>query len=99
MNRPRFALSLALAASLCFVPTFAPACACGCGVFDVGAGTMIPVDSESGFSLWFRYSYMNQNENWEGSSKAPASDNGDQRINTSFYTIGGQYAIDRAPRR
>lgn len=56
----------------------------------------MPTDSASGFSLWFRYSYMNQNQNWEGSSKAPASDNDDKRILTSFYTIGGQYMIDRS---
>ena len=38
---------------------------------------------------------MNQNQNWEGNSKAPASDNKDKRITTSFYTVGGQYMIDR----
>ena len=38
---------------------------------------------------------MNQNQNWEGNSKAPASDNNDKDIRTSFYTVGGQYMIDR----
>lgn len=89
-------LSIAIAASLCFIPNASVACACGCSVFDVGAGTMMPTDSASGFSLWFRYSYMNQNQNWEGTSKAPASDNSDVQIKTSFYTLGGNYVIDRA---
>jgi hypothetical protein len=89
------ASSLALAISLSVVPTAGWACACGCGVFDVGAGTMMPTDSESGLSVWFRYAYMNQNQNWEGNSKAPASDNKDKRLTTSFYTVGGQYMIDR----
>ena len=89
-------LSIAIAASLCFIPNASVACACGCSVFDVGAGTMMPTDSASGFSLWFRYSHMDQNQNWEGSSKAPASDNSDIRIRTSFYTVGGNFTIDRA---
>jgi hypothetical protein len=57
---------------------------------------MMPVNSESGFSLWFRYSYMNQNQNWEGSSRAPASDNPDVQIRTSFYTVGGSVMIDHS---
>jgi hypothetical protein len=54
-----------------------------------------PSDSESGFSAWFRYSYMDQNQNWEGGSKAAASDNADKRINTSFFTPGAEYMINR----
>ncbi|MFZ0693125.1 MAG: hypothetical protein WAN51_03065 [Alphaproteobacteria bacterium] len=94
-RRRGIALLLALSTSLWFAPTASWACACGCGIFDVGAGTMLPTDSESGLSAWFRYAYMDQNQNWEGSSKAPASDNFDKEINTSFYTVGGQYMIDR----
>ena len=102
MNRPLRASTFRLRnvapiliASLYFAPTASWACACGCGVFDVGAGTMMPTDSESGLSVWFRYAYMNQNQNWEGNSKAPASDNGDKDIKTSFYTVGGEYMVDR----
>jgi hypothetical protein len=91
--------ALAIAALLLIavlVPANAYACACGCGIFDVGANVLagMPTDSESGLSVWFRYSYMNQNQNWEGTSRAPASDNGDKEINTSFYTIGGEYMIN-----
>ncbi len=86
--------SAGLAVALASVPTVSFACACGCGIFDVGIGTMMPTDSESGFSVWGRYSYMNQNQNWEGGSKASAADNGDKEINTSFYTVGGMYMIN-----
>jgi len=77
-------------------PSLARACACGCGVFDVGDGTFMPNGSPSGFTAWFRYSYMDQNENWEGDSRAPASDNQDKEILTSFYTLGAQYRLNSA---
>ena len=54
----------------------------------------MPGDSTAQTTVWFRYDYMNQNENWERGSKAPAADNGDKRINTSFYTIGASYMIN-----
>ncbi len=88
---PAFALLTAVA-----LPALAQACACGCGVFDIGVSTMMPSDTNTGFSAWFRYSYMNQNQNWEGDNKAPAADNGDKKITTSFYTVGGQYMINRS---
>jgi hypothetical protein len=100
MSRPLIAatsrvrdVALALAAAAFFIPATSWACACGCGVFDVGAQTLLPTDAESGLTVWFRYNYMNQNQNWEGSAKAPASDNGDKEINTQFYTPGFAYAI------
>ncbi len=74
----------------------ANACACGCGVFDIGAETQMPTDSDYGLSIWGRYSFMSQNQNWEGDSKAPAGDNSDKRLTTSFYTVGGQYMINRS---
>jgi hypothetical protein len=92
---PRY-LYIILCSSWVLAPSAGLACACGCSMFDVGAGTMMPVNSESGFSLWFRYSYMNQNQNWAGSSKAPDSDNPDVRIKTSFYTFGGNVMINRS---
>jgi hypothetical protein len=88
------ALSLFAGLALASIPSTGFACACGCGVFDVGVGNMMSSDTE--FSIWTRYAYMNQNQNWEGGSKAPASDNTDKQINTSFYTIGGQYRISPA---
>jgi len=86
----------ALAAAFLLTPAIAAACACGCGIFDVGGATgMMPGLSEGNFSLFFRYDYMNQGQNWEQSHKAPASDNGDKNINTSFYTPGGVWQINQ----
>ena len=85
----------AAAAVLALSPGAALACACGCGVFDVGASSIIPSDAQSGLTVWFRYDWMDQNQNWEGASKAPAADNADKKLETSFYTFGGQYMINR----
>jgi len=96
-KKGRIAAALALGASLSLTLSgAASACACGCGVFDVGSGTFMPNDSDSGWSAWFRYAYMDQTQNWEGSSKAPAADNGDKKIETDFYTVGVQYVINRS---
>lgn len=77
------------------MPEEAQACACGCGIFDVGFGvfTSMP-NSNNNESVWFRYDYMNQDQNWERGSRAPASDNKDKMINTSFYTIGAEYQVN-----
>jgi hypothetical protein len=77
------------------LPGAALACACGCGVFDVGDGTFMPDTTGLGLTVWSRYSFMDQNQNWEGDSRAPASDNDDKKLETSFFTFGGQYAINR----
>ena len=84
--------AVALIAAL--APSSTLACACGCGVFDVGGGAFMPESTGSGFTAWVRYSFMDQNQNWEGDHSAPASDNQDKEIRTSFFTIGGQYAIN-----
>ena len=79
-------------------PAPALACACGCGIFDVGmsSGMLLPSDTDTGWSVWARYNYMDQNKNWEGTSSAPASDNGDKEIKTHFITLGGQYMINHS---
>lgn len=76
------------------VPSSALACACGCGVFDVGGGAFMPETPGSRFTAWVRYSLMDQDQNWENGHSAPASDNLDKEIRTSFITIGGQYAVN-----
>ncbi|MGA2952884.1 MAG: hypothetical protein ABSD80_11695 [Caulobacteraceae bacterium] len=75
-------------------PSIAAACACGCGVFDVGGGSFMPQTMGSGFTAWFRYDYMDQNQNWESDHSAPAADNDDKLIRTHFFTVGGQYTIN-----
>ncbi len=70
------------------------ACACGCGVFDVGTSTMLP--SGTGGLLYVDYDYQDQNLNWNGHSRAPASDNPDKKIETHFFTPGIQYMFNRS---
>ncbi|MDA8231059.1 MAG: hypothetical protein M0006_06950 [Magnetospirillum sp.] len=99
-NRPRrprgaaFGGPLTAAAlALAMIPNAAWACACGCGVFDVGTSSMFP--SGAGGMAFVEYDYMNQNRNWSGSSSAPAANNSDKKIETSFVTAGAQYMINR----
>jgi hypothetical protein len=78
-----------------FATPQALACACGCGVFDVGAGVLSAMpNSESGLSVWFRYNYMDQNQNWVHSSSASAAANGDKALDTDFYFAGAEYQIN-----
>ena len=70
------------------------ACACGCGVFEVGTSTMLP--QGPGGMVWLEYDYQDQNRNWSGSSRAPAADNDDKEIRTTFLTLGLQYLFNRS---
>lgn len=85
-----------LAGSLLVVamPTSALACACGCGIFDVGDGTIVPSNSDTGLTVWVRYAHMTQDQLREGSQRADPADNPDKRISTDFYTLGGEYMIN-----
>jgi len=92
--RARRMPSAAFAAALLLSPAIAAACACGCGIFDVGGPTGLMNGTEmSDLSVFFRYDYMNQGQNWIGDHKAPAAANGDKNINTSFYTPGVNYRV------
>ncbi len=88
-------LLVASAVLALIAPAAAGACACGCGIFDVGDGTVTPVASDTGLSVWLRYDYMDQNRNFARGADAPASDNTDKRIATSFFTVGAEYMINR----
>ena len=79
--------------SILAAPGLARACACGCGVFEVGSTLMRPI-GVGGFAA-FEYDYMNQNQNWSGTSKAPAADNDDKQIKTNFYNANFQYMFDQ----
>ena len=75
------------------------ACGCGCSIFDVGAQDFdflsgAPKQS-SGLTVWFRYNFSDQNQNFEGSHRALASDNSDKEIRTNFYTLGAQYNLNK----
>jgi hypothetical protein len=75
-------------------PSAALACACGCSIFDVGANSTFPGQSDSGLTLWARYAFMDQNSNWEGTSHASNADNSDKEIRTNFYFLGGQFMVN-----
>jgi hypothetical protein len=68
-------------------------CACGCGIFEVGTSSMFP--TSTGATVYFEYDFQDQNINWSGSSRAPAADNDDKEIRTSFFTAGLQYFFNR----
>jgi hypothetical protein len=46
--------------------------------------------------VFLQYSYLDQPENWSGSSSSPAADNGDKHIRSEFYVAGFQRMFDRA---
>ncbi len=69
------------------------ACACGCGVFEVGTSALLP--EGRGSTLFTQFSYLDQTENWSGTSQAPAQDNEDRHIRTEFATLGLQTMFDR----
>src|SRR5579871_2579216 len=71
------------------IPVAALACGCGCDVFDVATSTMLP--SGSGGVAYLQSAFQDQNRNYSGSSRAPASDNSDIDIRTQFLMAGVQY--------
>jgi len=80
--------SLADSSEAFITPPVLP-CACGCGIFEVGNGSMLPAGP--GGLLFFEWDYQNQNQNWSRHHKAPAEDNDDKALWTSFYRFGLQY--------
>ncbi len=89
----RTALLVYAAATLVFDAPTARACACGCGVFDLGTQSMFPTRAGGLFSL--EYDFMNQDRNWSGMAAAPAANNPDREIRTSFVTFSGMYEFNR----
>jgi hypothetical protein len=85
---------LALAAALALAPSICRACACGCGLYEVGTNSMIPIGA--GVMTYVEYDYQDQDHNWSGASEAPAADNGDKDIRTSWYTLGYQQMFNRS---
>jgi len=75
-------------------PHLALACACGCGIFDVGTSSMYA--SHAGGMVFVEYDFIDQRHNWSGTASAPAANNPDKAIRSSFYTVGGQYQFSRS---
>jgi hypothetical protein len=45
---------------------------------------------------FLQYDYQDQNRNWNGTSQAPAANNGDREIQTHFVTFGLQYMLNQS---
>ena len=75
------------------VPPAASACACGCGVFEVGTSALLP--DARGTTLFMQTSYLDQSDNWSGTSGAPAADNDDKHLRSEFYALGVQTMFNR----
>ena len=84
--------ALVLALPACPFPAAAFACACGCGVFDVGTASMFP--ARSGGSVFLEADFVDQDRNWSGSSRAPATDNEDREVRTWFTTVGAAWSFN-----
>lgn len=69
------------------------ACACGCGVFEVGGSEMLP--QGTGTQLFYQASYLDQTDNWSGTSRAPAADNDDKHIRTLYQSVGLRHMFGR----
>ena len=52
--------------------------------------------SGPGAMPFVQYAYQNQNDNWSGTSAAPAANNDDKDIETHFVTVGVQYMFNRS---
>ena len=86
---------LSFVALLSFTTTAALACACGCSVFDVG-GLDTPQEQDHGGRIFFEFWDGNQTEeNYVGSSRAPAALNTDKQIVTQWYNVGFAYNFNR----
>jgi hypothetical protein len=70
------------------------ACACGCGIFDIGTSSMYA--NHAGGMVFAEFDYLDQSHNRSGTSSAPAADNEDKEIRSSFWTLGGQYQFNRS---
>ncbi len=75
------------------VPASAFACACGCGIFDVATAALLP--TQPGGFAYLELDYLDQNQNWSGTSKAPNESNKDKQLRSGFFTAGVQYMFDR----
>jgi hypothetical protein len=90
----RFLLPLLASTLAWLTPATALACACGCGIFDVGTSSMYA--SHAGGMVFAEFDFIDQSHNRSGTASAPAANNPDQAIRSSFYTLGGQYQFNRS---
>jgi hypothetical protein len=99
MNFPSLSLRVSIPALLALLfaaglaPSTAVACACGCGIYEVGTSSMIPTGA--GLESFVEFDYQDQNQNWSGTSEAPAAANNDKDIRTGWTTLGTQDMFNR----
>jgi hypothetical protein len=55
----------------------------------------LPQEQDHGGRVFFEFWSGDQNQNWIGSSKAPAALNSDKEINTQWYNVGFSYNFNR----
>ena len=85
-------LVVAAVTAFALVPETVRACACGCGVFDVGTSAMLP--EGVGNLVYVKVDHQDQDRNWHGSSRAPADENEDKDLCSTFYAAGLQVMLD-----
>jgi len=85
----KFSAALFVVASM---PSTVWACACGCDIFDVATSAMFP--DQFGWMVFVDYAFQKQDENWDGTSTAPASHNDDKELKTSFTDLTLQYLFN-----
>jgi hypothetical protein len=85
--------SILISFMVAVLPKLALGCACGCGVFDIGTSALLP--SDRGGAAYLEYDFMDQNQNHNGVSSAPAAQNPDFEIRTQLVTAGAQYMFTR----
>lgn len=83
----------AVTAVTALIPAESLACACGCGIFEVGTSSMLP--TREGGMAFLEYDFMNQNKNWNGSSRAPDANNENKDIKSIFVSAGARYMFSR----
>ena len=93
-NRFSRAVNSMLIAVPALLPSCAWACACGCGIYEVGTSAMLP--AMPGEMVTVEYDYQDQNQNWAGTSSAPAENNNDKNIRTTWYTLAYQDMVSRS---
>jgi len=87
------AFGVVAATSIYLTPALSWACACGCGIFDVGTSAMFP--TRAGVMVYLEDDFLDQTQNRNLTSRAPAANNADQEIRTHFAKVGGQYMFNR----
>ncbi|HTU03404.1 MAG TPA: hypothetical protein VMG58_16360 [Candidatus Sulfotelmatobacter sp.] len=63
-------------------------------MFEVGTSSMFA--THAGGMAFLEYDFLDQNQNWHGTSAASSADNSDKRLRTNFVTAGLQYTFNRS---